>query len=85
MAATFHVAPSNIVKTAAERRLPSTDSVLTMLKWVERHVGRREICHESETGSVNPRRSSYSKNQKKSCVKMEMSYVHDDNANAGPG
>lgn len=37
MAATFRIASSSIVKTAAERRLPSTDSVLTMLKWVERH------------------------------------------------
>lgn len=37
VAATFRIASSNIIKTAAERRLPSTDSVLTMLKWVERH------------------------------------------------
>lgn len=37
MAATFRIASSNIIKTAAERRLPSTDSVLSMLKWVERH------------------------------------------------
>lgn len=37
MAATFRIASSNIIKTAAERRLPSTDSVLTMLKWIERH------------------------------------------------
>jgi trehalose 6-phosphate synthase/phosphatase len=37
MAATFRIASSNIIKTAAERRLPSTDSILTMLKWVERH------------------------------------------------
>lgn len=41
MAATFRVAQSQIVKTSAERRLPSTDSVLTMLKWVERHFGKR--------------------------------------------
>ena len=81
MAATFHVAPSYIVKTAAERRLPSTDSVLTMLKWVERHVGRREIRQESDSGSGNHRRSSYSKNQNKSRVKMEMSYVHNNTTN----
>lgn len=37
MAATFRIASSHIIKTAAERRLPSTDSVLSMLKWVERH------------------------------------------------
>jgi len=41
MAATFRVTSSTIVKTAAERRLPSTDSVLTMLKWIERHFGKR--------------------------------------------
>lgn len=42
MAATFRVTSSAIVKTSAEHRLPSTDSVLTMLKWVERHVMRRK-------------------------------------------
>ncbi len=42
MAATFRVAQSQIVKTSAERRLPSTDSVLTMLKWIERHFGNRQ-------------------------------------------
>ncbi|CAH1184203.1 unnamed protein product [Phyllotreta striolata] len=42
MAATFRVTTSQITKTSAERRLPSTDAVLTMLKWVERHLGRRK-------------------------------------------
>lgn len=42
MAATFRVTTSQITKTSAERRLPSTDSVLTMLRWVERHLGRRK-------------------------------------------
>lgn len=41
MAATFRVTQSNIVKTAAERRLPDTDAVLTLLKWVEKHFGKR--------------------------------------------
>lgn len=41
MAATFRVTTSNIIKTSAERRLPSTDSVLTMLKWIERHFSKR--------------------------------------------
>lgn len=41
MAATFRIASSNIIKTAAERRLASTDSVLTMLKWVERHFANK--------------------------------------------
>lgn len=42
MAATFRVTSSHIVRTSAERRLPSTDSVLTMLKWVERHLSKRK-------------------------------------------
>lgn len=41
MAATFRVTQSQIIKTSAERRLPNTDSVLTMLKWVERHFSER--------------------------------------------
>lgn len=42
MAATFRVINSPITKTSAERRLSSTDSVLTLLKWVERHLSRRK-------------------------------------------
>uniref|UniRef100_V5G5Y4 Alpha,alpha-trehalose-phosphate synthase (UDP-forming) n=1 Tax=Anoplophora glabripennis TaxID=217634 RepID=V5G5Y4_ANOGL len=49
MAATFRVTTSQITKTSAERRLPSTDSVLTMLKWVERHLSRRKPTLESNS------------------------------------
>ncbi|XP_023942455.2 uncharacterized protein LOC112048975 [Bicyclus anynana] len=42
LAATFRIASSTITKTSAERRLSSTDSVLAMLKWVERHFSRRK-------------------------------------------
>ncbi|CAH1983948.1 unnamed protein product [Acanthoscelides obtectus] len=55
MAATFRVTSSDITKTAAERRLPSTDSVLTMLKWVERHLSRRKPS--MDPGRI-PRRNS---------------------------
>lgn len=41
MAATFRVDPSRSIKTSAERRLPCTDSVLTMLKWVLKYVCKR--------------------------------------------
>lgn len=41
MAATFRVTSSSIIRTAAERRLPNTDSVLMMLKWLERHLSQR--------------------------------------------
>ncbi|KAG5896540.1 hypothetical protein JTB14_030744 [Gonioctena quinquepunctata] len=67
MAATFRVTTSQITKTSAERRLPSTDSVLTMLKWVERHLGRRKP-------SLDP--TSYRRNSNqiaKHAMQMEMS------------
>lgn len=56
MAATFRIASSNIIKTAAERRLPSTDSVLTMLKWVERHFANKKPRKISST--YNPKKVS---------------------------
>lgn len=64
MAATFRVTSSAMVKTSAEHRLPSTDSVLTMLKWVERHVMRRK-----------PRANSLTyRNKKRDGVTMQMSF-----------
>jgi trehalose 6-phosphate synthase/phosphatase len=68
MAATFRVTSSSIVKTAAERRLPSTDSVLTMLKWVERHLSRRKP-------SIDP--NNYRRNSlaRQGAVQMEMQFM----------
>ncbi|XP_028040249.1 alpha,alpha-trehalose-phosphate synthase [UDP-forming] [Bombyx mandarina] len=66
MAATFRIVSSNIIKTSAERRLSSTDSVLAMLKWVERHFSRRK-----------PRANSLTyKNARKArdTIQMHMSY-----------
>lgn len=65
MAATFRVTSSEITRTSAERRLPSTDSVLTLLKWVERHLSRRKP-------SLDP--NSYRRNSlaKQTAVQMEM-------------
>lgn len=64
MAATFRVTSSHITRTQAEHRLPSTDSVLTMLKWVERHFMRRK-----------PRANSLTYRQKKKDgVTMQMSF-----------
>ena len=73
MAATFRVTSSSIVKTSAERRLPSTDSVLTMLKWVERHLSRRKP-------SIDP--SNYRRNSlaKQGAVQMEMSFMRSGQA-----
>lgn len=73
MAATFRVTSSSIIRTAAERRLPSTDSVLTMLKWVEHHLSIRELRQETETG-LTYRRPSKSKGSRVG-VKTEMSYI----------
>ena len=64
MAATFRVTSSEIIKTSAEHRLPSTDSVLTMLKWVERHFMRRK-----------PRANSLTyRTKKRDGVTMHMSF-----------
>lgn len=52
MAATFRVTSSQIIKTAAERRLPSTDSVLTMLKWIERHFSKRSPRESNGNGNL---------------------------------
>ncbi len=41
MSYTFRICSNHMTKTAADRRLPSTDSVLTLLKWVERHMNSR--------------------------------------------
>ena len=41
LAYTFRIVNSHFTKTMADRRLPSTDSVLTLLKWVERHMADR--------------------------------------------
>lgn len=68
MAATFRITTSHIVKTAAEYRLPSTDSVLTLLKWVERHLLRREPREQSQ--SEQRRRTQLANNG----ITMEMSY-----------
>lgn len=66
MAATFRIASDTITKTSAERRLSSTDSVLAMLKWIERHFSRRK-----------PRANSLTyKNARKArdTLQMQMSY-----------
>ncbi|CAG9820300.1 unnamed protein product [Phaedon cochleariae] len=68
MAATFRVTSSQITKTSAERRLPSTDSVLTMLKWVERHLARRKPSLDPTM--YNRRNSAQVENH---TIQMEMS------------
>lgn len=78
MAATFRVTSSEIVKTSAERRLPSTDSVLTMLKWVERHLGRRKPSLEVVS-------SPYRRNSAQlGAIKMEMSMTSSHNTATPP-
>lgn len=67
MAATFRVASSHIIRTSAERRLPSTDSVLTMLKWVERHLSRRKPRNNNDVSSKFRRGHSG--------ITMEMSFT----------
>ncbi|XP_039285067.1 alpha,alpha-trehalose-phosphate synthase [UDP-forming] isoform X2 [Nilaparvata lugens] len=71
MAATFRVAQSSIVKTSAQRRLPSTDSVLTMLKWVERHFSKRAASGLASTQSAS------SSMRQQQALKIQMSLPSD--------
>jgi len=41
MAYTFRVVSSSLTQTAAVKRLPSTDSVVCLLRWVESHMAQR--------------------------------------------
>ncbi|PSN33121.1 hypothetical protein C0J52_15546 [Blattella germanica] len=67
MAATFRVASSSIIRTAAEVRLTNTDSVLMMLKWLERHLSNREVTDENRL----PKKYSHAI----SSMKVEMSFT----------
>ena len=44
----------------ADKRLPSTDSVVTLLRWVERHMATRKPGPETVSSG---RRRKYSKSQ----------------------
>jgi len=57
MAVTFRIVGSHVTKTSADRRLPSTDSVLTLLKWVERHMSARKPQPRLSVGSLNSHHS----------------------------
>lgn len=71
MAATFRVASSRIICTAATRRLPNTDSVLMLLKWLERHLSQRELGGEGASRSVNSKDVTHSS----SSLKVEVTCV----------
>lgn len=75
MAATFRVTSSQITKTSAERRLPSTDSVLTMLRWVERHLSRRKPSLDATSYRRNSRSTQGG-------VQMEMAFVPQPTSNS---
>jgi len=51
MAYSFRVSNSNLTKTGADKRLPSTDSVLTLLHWVEKHMSERKPRSHSHHNS----------------------------------
>ena len=50
MAFSFRVVNSNLTQTAADMRLASTESVVCLLRWVERHMAGRQ-----HTPSSGPR------------------------------
>ncbi|XP_063240546.1 uncharacterized protein LOC134541223 [Bacillus rossius redtenbacheri] len=49
MAVTFRITTSHITHTVAQHRLPSTDAVLALLKWVERHLAQRRVKLSDES------------------------------------
>jgi len=51
MAFSFRVVSSNLAQTAADIRLPSTDSVLCLLRWVEKHMAERKPKVTSNRGN----------------------------------
>lgn len=53
LAATFRVTQSQIVRTSADRRLPNTESVLTILKWVEQNANKFLIPNDSKDNLNN--------------------------------
>jgi len=53
IACTFRVTSSPSVRTAANFRLANPDSVLTMMKWVERRLASREFVRTSPTRFTN--------------------------------
>ncbi|KAG8232577.1 hypothetical protein J437_LFUL012953 [Ladona fulva] len=52
MAATFLVTVSPSVRTAADRRLPSTDAIIALLKWVENYMSSRSLRKGVVPGNV---------------------------------
>lgn len=53
LAATFRVTQSQIVRTLADHCLPNTESVLTMLKWVEQNANKFLIPNDSKDNLNN--------------------------------
>jgi hypothetical protein len=53
MAISFRVTASKNVKTVANHRLPSTDAVFTMLKWIEQRLGARSLEESKTLGRTN--------------------------------
>ena len=50
MAYTFRVVSSSLTQTAADRRLPSTDSVVCLLRWVESHMNTKSLKPAQPSG-----------------------------------
>merc|ERR1712128_254343 len=54
VAFSFRVVSSNLAQTAADIRLPSTDSILCLLRWVEKHMAERKPKVNNHRGSHSP-------------------------------
>jgi len=87
MAVTFRVTASKNVKTAANYRLPSTDAVFRMLKWIERRLGDRNIQESrsrknsySRTADTNPTSPRSGSPKENMVISMELKESDKDMA-----
>jgi len=81
MAITFRVTASQNVRTQANYRLPSTDAVFTMLKWVAKRLGSR---NPADNGTQRSRQNSVSMSRQNSTTMLPRSRTSSmSNSNGG--
>ncbi|XP_054266251.1 uncharacterized protein LOC128988709 isoform X4 [Macrosteles quadrilineatus] len=78
IAFTFRVDSSPTVRTAADSRLAGPDSVLTMLRWVEKQMNKRvpRVITKSPRLSRSPKVQK--KNNSLECIHSQMSFEEED-------
>ena len=51
----YYFSCEQMTETMADKRLPSTDSVVTLLRWVERHMSTRKPDPEKSVRKYSPK------------------------------